>query len=649
MPQTHLETRFFSLVKIPQPSLVEGKFVYNYFVPDESINDTGISKYDDGQFKVTSYKSEDGSAYTVDDQGNRMIVDNFGNLVSEDVLLTRAPRIIEIQWTPATPTATTPNQHTTIPTIESLDAAGLLIRQEDIASVYDTNVKFQDPRLRLRLDEKLKTFASLLDQDIYTDTGLSEVQSRLSTTASTLGAMLFRSVTSFSSNASDASFALVDMNKDAGIKRVNDLGIDAPTGQYEKASNYVADIKIDRRLLPNMIHSVYERKHFSSRQLEKHTDIDASNLDFLPKEPNVLPGAAATSDSARESGINMNSPILPAQAISRPGGVVSPFSQTDLLGYVVERYTLDQDFTLENPGKRIYIDSPVVASLIDTEIVYGQAYYYTVRAVYMRESEQYDASTGTDMRVRHFLASNATDPVLVEANESTPPNEPDGVFYKFNYRNGKGLVITWQYPVGRQRDTKYFQIFRRSSINEAFTCIAELDFNDSAAKTARSEAIHEENVLTYNATTTFYEDIEFTRSSKFMYAICSIDAHGLTSALSAQTEVSFIQDRNILELKSISRSGAPKQYPNFFIDPDLDENVFVRTLTQDAMTSSGKQSIKIYLDSDCETLLSGPDGMNTETHTGFAVNNHTYKLHLINIDRHKDDSVEIRLTDYRET
>ena len=33
---------------------------------------------------------------------------------------------------------------------------------------------------------------------------------------------------------------------------------------------------------------------------------------------------------------------------------------------------------------------------------------------------------------------------------------------------------------------------------------------------------------------------------------------------------------------------------SLFIDPDLDENVFVRTLTQDVMASSGKQSIKLY-------------------------------------------------------
>jgi hypothetical protein len=88
-----------------------------------------------------------------------------------------------------------------------------------------------------------------------------------------------------------------------------------------------------------------------------------------------------------------------------------------------------------------------------------------------------------------------------------------------------------------------------------------------------------------------------------MYAICAIDAHGLSSGLSAQTEVSFIKTRNIIDLKAISRSGAPKHYPNFFIDPDLDENVFVRTLTQDVMASSGKQSIKLYFDADCEKIL----------------------------------------------
>ena len=103
---------------------------------------------------------------------------------------------------------------------------------------------------------------------------------------------------------------------------------------------------------------------------------------------------------------------------------------------------------------------------------------------------------------------------------------------------------------------------------------------------------------------------------------------------------------------AISRPGAPKQYPNFFVDPDEDETTFVRSFTQDVMTSSGKQRVKIYLDPDCEIIRDSTEalgGLEEEVHLSMAnTDNGIYKLHFINLDRQKDDSLEIRVNDFRE-
>ena len=101
---------------------------------------------------------------------------------------------------------------------------------------------------------------------------------------------------------------------------------------------------------------------------------------------------------------------------------------------------------------------------------------------------------------------------------------------------------------------------------------------------------------------------------------------------------------NKIELKDISRSGAPKQYPNFFVDPDEDETITVRTITQDVMKSSGKQKVRIYLDPTCQVYVD-ENGDNIYALGTENKERTIYKMHFINLDRQKDESIEIRISD----
>lgn len=652
-----IASRFFSKSLIPRPAQSSAKFVYNYFVPDEAENETGFSNYDDGQFANTSY-SMDGSAYLLDDQGNKLIRDNFGNLVGEDVIQQRSPRFTEVTWTPSEDTGTQPLGD--VEDLKQIDTDGLLIRQEDISSVLDTQIKVFDPQLRKRLDTKLKlmhdlsvdptfTFGSweaYYDTGVhYTETGIGTMQLMLDYLAGGSSVPNRPTNTVTETNANIAS--LIDLNKSTDVRKVNDLGVDVEVPVFEDAASILLDVKYDRRLLDHSVSNNMSRKYFSSRQVKNYTNVlDAENLPSLPAESDPSGASLSTGDTRFET-ITDQTPYL--KSLAKNQEAVSPMSQIDLVGYIVERYDAKKDINLNTPERSFYVNSAISTSLIDTQIAYGSTYYYMVRSVYMRDFTGLDITTGQILQQRQFFASYPTDPMFVEAVESTPPKEPDGLFYKFNYTGKKGLILTWQYPVGRQRDTKYFQVFRRKTIHDPFTCIAELDFNNATVKMGRMEKVHESQVIPYAGTTTFYEDIHFTRDSSYIYTIAAIDAHGLSSAYSAQTLVTFDKDTNKIKLKAISRSGAPKQYPNFFIDPDLDENTYVRTLTQDVMTTSGKSKVRLYFDSDCEMYRSTTDDgvEETYTHTGLTENNIVYKLHMINLDRQKDDSVEITFKDFR--
>ena len=139
-----------------------------------------------------------------------------------------------------------------------------------------------------------------------------------------------------------------------------------------------------------------------------------------------------------------------------------------------------------------------------------------------------------------------------------------------------------------------------------------------------------------------------------------MDAHGLSSGYSAQTRVTFNRPNNSLDLNFVSRPDAPKQYPNFYVDPEEDETINAFSLTQDVMTSSGKQRVSIYLDADCEKYRIPNYTGEGDAFSGYMIHRHlgvrtqqqedsgsVYKLHFINLDRQKDDSIEIRITDFR--
>ena len=88
---------------------------------------------------------------------------------------------------------------------------------------------------------------------------------------------------------------------------------------------------------------------------------------------------------------------------------------------------------------------------------------------------------------------------------------------------------------------------------------------------------------------------------------------------------------------------APKQYPNFFIDPDLDDNIFVDSLSQDVMLSSHKQKITVYFNPDATKFISS-DGRSGDIVTT-QNSNSIYKLHLLNIDRQKSSIIELSIED----
>jgi len=195
--------------------------------------------------------------------------------------------------------------------------------------------------------------------------------------------------------------------------------------------------------------------------------------------------------------------------------------------------------------------------------------------------------------------------------------------------------LTWAFPTNPQRDIKYFQVFRRSSISQSFELIKMFDFDDSVIRTPWTETPDEVLIERLSSPKNFFLDTEFNKESKYIYAICCVDAHGISSNYSIQFEVSFDRFKNKMKKKLISVAGAPKAYPNMYLNQDT----FV-----DTIKDSNHSQVEIFFNPE---YLQITDEANNDLKLLKMDENNNYILSLLNIDLQSQKNVTIVLKDKR--
>lgn len=325
---------------------------------------------------------------------------------------------------------------------------------------------------------------------------------------------------------------------------------------------------------------------------------------------------------------------LPDFSIRTPGGGL----QNYLVGYIIQKFSINEDGTVKIYPE-ILIDSPDKRTFIDVDICYGRRYRYRVLGLFLSEFEAIIDTDGQRQNkvIGTLFTSQGTD-ALVDCFDKVAPPPP--VDLKFKYRaDESGLTIMWNFPVNLQNDIAKFQVFRRRSVLDPFELIKEYNFDSSIEPTYSPEFASNNLVQKVNLPVTIHRDTTFTKDSKFIYAVASVDAHGLTSNYSVQLEVSYDRYRNKLNTRLISPSDAPKPYPNIFINNDT----FV-----DAMRMSGYTKLNIYFDPEYVkvTAIDGETSTVTDlNHILFNAEgtNNLYKLMVTNTDFQESRTLDIKI------
>ena len=328
-----------------------------------------------------------------------------------------------------------------------------------------------------------------------------------------------------------------------------------------------------------------------------------------------------------------------------------------LIGYIIDKYSATADgFKKE---KTFYIEDIQNTQIQDLEILYGVTYVYAIRVVASVKILSYQSS-GRKVDISTVYISSRPFSVPVECYEYIPPPEPNDIKFVFDYKR-RNLKILWDMPVNPQKDVKQFQVFRRKSIKEPFELIAQYGFDksdeglDNSGRYKTGERIDANNVddmlpedlplvrlseapVYMHVDEDFTVDTEFYVSSAYIYAICSVDAHGMISNYSSQHHVTFDPYKNRLVTKVICDAGSPRPYPNMNLRVDAFKDVI--TVEGDAA-----RKLDLYFTPEYLRVRDERNAQYKIVEAQTTNSNPYYVMQLINLDNQKMQLIKIDIKD----
>lgn len=330
---------------------------------------------------------------------------------------------------------------------------------------------------------------------------------------------------------------------------------------------------------------------------------------------------------------------------------VKDFPKVEIIGILIQKYEITNSGVIKK--KNFFIDDPqnLETEIIDSEVKYGAAYIYRIRTLCV-VTTIYEIDNDEDeikLFVGKYIVASNGKIIVSDCTENIPPPPPQTIKAKVNYNEQKP-EISWEFPFNSQRDIKRFQIFKRRSLNDGFTLVKEYNFDNSEIKSSVNEVALAKNIETINFPKIKYVDLDFDlKKDVAIYAIASVDAHGLSSGFSPQLLVQYDRFNNRLKNDIISRLGAPKPYPNLYIEQDFFE---------DAIKTSGYTRCNIFFDPEYYKAYKTDVNPTTSEEINSSVKlikfsdanetneeNFPYLFHFLNVDNQKEEFLKFKIID----
>lgn len=629
---TSLPSREVYSIDIPEVDDFAAKFRYNFFVPDESVNDSGGIPE---RFLVREADDIDASFIQFS--------------------LTRAPRFVSFEFTP--PKVNTSGRAVLDEDVrrnvnpvrppEFLIAENVdkIMTEDQFSSDAFVSVNFHDGEIQDKIYDLVSGSIEQMTDDEVIDREVSQFKAAQRLSSILPSHIKPHFLTRFVSSMTRTSGARFFSTRE-GTSRVRKLSIPA------KKSIKRQIIKPGRGEQLELRNKWYTRLN----QVKMHVQINSKMFGDIVNKQMTDPNSPFADDLhslhgyARKMQDNSKRrlSVLPTEEDFK---TLIPFvdvrvqktahmtnrGAVEIVGFMIDKTEMTQDGEIIEHDP-IIIEKPDIRTTADYKVKYGSRYKYEIRTIAQFTLPAVDDDTDDIATIKALISSRPSNTVYVDCREKEAPPPPADLNFTWNYETDK-LLVHWCFPPNSQRDIKKFQVFRRASIDEPFELMKQYDFDDSLRKYPDREDPDPEIVEYITSPATFWIDDDFDRNIQnqtFIYATACIDAHGFTSNYSAQFEIGFDVFKNKLTKKLISHSGAPKPYPNLYLERDA----FV-----DTIRVSGPCSKRMRVYFNPEYYFVGDDDERYKPIIATNQRGGSYKLQIINLDNQKSQQVTINIDD----
>lgn len=591
-----LPSKRVAVVDAPEVENFSAKFVYNFFTVDEELNDSGDTPPD----FIEKRPAEGFDQSFLDSR-------NFNRFT---------PRFIRFEWK-SNPAGNRPSLGRTVSVASNI---GKIHNEETFIDSNYTNVFFQDSEQKDKIAYFIRRAIEEARQDLAPTSAGSRVLSAEESPLDMVKYLYKNTTDNIRGDFLADHFLQLRRN---GLRFLDASNADKITQTtLDKVKGVRSRTQLNNKLLATFLKTAKQNPI---------NIFDNETARLLPQAEKIQQRAIAQSSSDTLSAEDYDFEIVDVVDYR----VIDPSSfdsTVQIVGYVIEK----TEYAADGPIKRepIIVESPNASAAADLKIKYGATYGYTIKTIVYVEIAAQDQDTNELIAVSFLVSSrNSQEIVLKCIEEVAPPPVADfNIEWDFLKDAPK---ISWSFPVNPQRDIKYFQIFKRDNIQQPYRLLKMYAFNDSLTPNELRETVDPILIEKMQSPKGFYMDFNFKKEQKAIYTVATVDAHGFTSNYSMQLEIAFDRFKNKLTKTLISVAGAPKPYPNFFLQRDA----FV-----DSIKSSGAKKIKVVFNPEFLKLTNreGDDLGLLKTKEDSR-----YKLQLLNVDLQAGGTIDITLKDRR--
>ena len=273
-----------------------------------------------------------------------------------------------------------------------------------------------------------------------------------------------------------------------------------------------------------------------------------------------------------------------------------------VVGILIDKYLVNDDLSktyLCSKFKKF--DSSLDQVVIEDEALrYSSKYIYEVKPVHMFLRNRFQ--NNLDFHEFYLVLGNKTSSNIVHIIERQSPDVPTSLLCRYNFSK-KGIELNWGMPNNPQNDIFNFQVFRRESILEPFKLIKEIRGKNVSVQADEGFEEPLDTVIDNSGTKFYFTDTEVTHDKIYIYAICAVDVHGMSSALSMQVACKFNRLLSSLDTDTISLAGALKFYPNQFIPRKTKFFDNENSVINNTPLIKNKSKFKLYFTPDYSTII----------------------------------------------